>query len=96
MTILVTFELSHTEEQTPQIKDFFCEILPDTRSFEGNLSAQLFEKPQGGNALVLQEEWRSPAHFDKYIEWRKAIGDFDRLGSLLTQAPQISQLSKVL
>jgi len=94
MSILVQFQLSHAPENNQVIKDFFTEILPDTRSFEGNISAHLFQNGQIDNALVLYEEWVSDAHFAKYIAWRKEIGDFDRLGAMLSQEPRISILSK--
>ncbi len=44
MTILVQFTLSHTENKTAEIGEFFNEILPDTRTFNGNLSAELIKK----------------------------------------------------
>ncbi|EGA70740.1 hypothetical protein VISI1226_01405 [Vibrio sinaloensis DSM 21326] len=94
MSILVQFKLSHSLENTSVIKDFFTEILPDTLKFEGNLSANLYEQIQGDRQLVLLEEWLSPQHFEKYIAWRKDIGDFDQLGTMLTEAPEISILSK--
>lgn len=94
MSILVQFKLSHSPENTQAIKDFFTEILPDTRTFEGNVSAHLYEKIQGQHELVLFEEWQTPQHFDKYIAWRKEIGDFDHLGTMLTDAPNISMLAK--
>ncbi|EEX33491.1 MULTISPECIES: antibiotic biosynthesis monooxygenase family protein [Vibrio] len=94
MSILVQFKLSHSSENTQVIKDFFTEILPDTRTFEGNISAHLFEKVQGQHELVLLEEWQTPQHFDKYIAWRKEIGDFDQLGTMLSEAPKIVMLSK--
>lgn len=44
MTILVQFTLSHTEDKTAEIVEFFNEILPDTCTFNGNLSAELYQK----------------------------------------------------
>ncbi|MCG9595776.1 antibiotic biosynthesis monooxygenase [Vibrio sp. Isolate25] len=94
MSILVQFKLNHSLKNTQSIKDFFTAILPDTRTFAGNLSAHLYEKVQGQHELVLLEEWQTPQHFDKYISWRKEIGDFDQLGTMLTDTPTISMLSK--
>ncbi|MGF1789408.1 antibiotic biosynthesis monooxygenase [Photobacterium profundum] len=94
MTILVQFTLRHTSENTAEIIRFFNEILPDTRTFDGNISAELYKKDRVDNALNLFEQWESPAHFDKYIDWRKSIGDFDRLGAMLTDAPVITVMSK--
>ncbi|KLN63558.1 MULTISPECIES: putative quinol monooxygenase [Vibrio] len=94
MSILVQFQLNHAPENNQLVKDFFTEILPDTRSFEGNISAHLFQNSQVDKTLVLFEEWQSEMHFKKYISWRKEIGDFDRLGALLSQEPNISILSK--
>lgn len=94
MTILVQFTLNHTAENTDKIIRFFAEILPDTRTFAGNISAELFKQEQDGDALNLFEKWESAAHFEKYIEWRKSIGDFDRLGSMLTDTPMITIMDK--
>ncbi|MDC5704987.1 antibiotic biosynthesis monooxygenase [Vibrio europaeus] len=94
MSILVQFQFNYAYENSQLIKDFFTEILPDTRTFDGNISAHLFQNSQVDKALVLYEEWQSEAHFKKYIGWRKEIGDFDRLGALLAQEPNISILSK--
>lgn len=94
MTILVQFTLSHVSENTANIIQFFNDILPDTRTFDGNISADLYRKDQADNALNLYEQWTSPAHFEKYINWRKQIGDFDRLGAMLTDAPVITVMSK--
>ncbi|WP_368085390.1 putative quinol monooxygenase [Vibrio splendidus] len=96
MTILVQFTLSHTEDKTAEIGAFFNEILPDTRTFNGNLSAELYQKDLAENALVLCEEWESTAHFNEYIAWRKDIGDFDRLGAMLTDMPIITVMSKIV
>lgn len=96
MTILVQFTLSHTEDHTVEIVEFFNEILPDTRTFNGNLSAELYQKDLPENSLVLCEEWESKSHFNEYIAWRKDIGDFARLGAMLTDAPTITVMSKIV
>lgn len=94
MTILVKFTFKHTAENTTKITQFFNEILPDTRTFDGNVSAQLYKNDQAENALVLLEVWENPACFENYISWRKEIGDFDRLGSMLTDTPAITMMSE--
>ncbi|WP_083717795.1 putative quinol monooxygenase [Vibrio lentus] len=96
MTILVQFTLSHTEDKTAEIVEFFNEILPDTCTFNGNLSAELYQKDLSENSLALFEEWESTAHFNEYIAWRKNIGDFDRLGAMLTDMPAITVMSKIV
>ncbi|MBY7729259.1 antibiotic biosynthesis monooxygenase [Vibrio splendidus] len=96
MTILVQFTLSHTEEKAAEIVEFFNEILPDTRTFNGNLSAELYQKDLSENSLVLFEQWEDTAYFDEYIAWRKNIGDFDRLGTMLTDMPTITVMSKII
>lgn len=54
------------------------------------------KKDLSENSLVLFEEWESTAHFNEYIAWRKNIGDFDRLGAMLTDMPAITVMSKIV
>ncbi len=60
MTILVQFTLSHPEDKTAEIVEFFNEILPDTRTFNGNLSAELYQKDLAENALFYVKNGKVP------------------------------------
>ncbi len=86
---MVKFELLAQEEQTENIKQFFEKILQDTRDYEGCKGAQVARLEKKPNKIVLIEYWKSNDHFQKYLDWRKNIGDFDTLGSMLSVDPDI-------
>ncbi|WP_350293723.1 antibiotic biosynthesis monooxygenase family protein [uncultured Croceitalea sp.] len=89
MEIMVKFELLAQEEQTENIKQFFETILQDTRDYEGCNGAQVGRLEKEPNKIVLTEYWKSNEHFQKYLEWRKNIGDFETLGNMLSTNPDI-------
>jgi quinol monooxygenase YgiN len=49
-------------------------MLPDTRGFEGCLSADGYIEPDKPGTVVLIERWRSREDSVAYREWRKSIG----------------------
>ncbi|WP_043706788.1 putative quinol monooxygenase [Tenacibaculum ovolyticum] len=89
MEIMVKFELLAQEQQSEKIKHFFEKILQDTRSFNGCNTAQVSRLAQDPNKIILIEYWKSNDHFQKYLNWRKEIGDFNTLGSMLKEDPSI-------
>lgn len=89
MSIMVKFELNVQDTKVEEIKQFFERILPDTRDFTGNEGAKLSRSLEDKTELVLIEYWKTKENFDKYLNWRKEIGDFDTLGSMLAVEPNI-------
>ncbi|WP_422090881.1 putative quinol monooxygenase [Tenacibaculum ovolyticum] len=89
MEIMVKFELLAQEQQSEKIKHFFEKILQDTRSFNGCNAAQVSRLEQEPNKIILIEYWKSNDQFQKYLSWRKEIGDFNTLGSMLKEEPNI-------
>jgi len=96
MEIMVKFELLAQEEQTENIKQFFEKILQGTRDYEGCNGAQVARLKKEPNKIVLTEYWKSNEHFQKYLEWRKNIGDFETLGSMLSADPDIQILELII
>lgn len=89
MSILMKFELTVKAQYKQEIRQFFANILPGTRDFEGCEGACLASNEQDGSQLLLIEYWRSEEDFDKYLHWRSDIGDFDRLTGMLLCEPDI-------
>lgn len=92
MSIMVKFELQAQEHKADDIKAFFENILQGTRDFSGNEGAKIARASEDNNRLVLIEYWQSNDDFQKYLDWRKEIGDFAKLASMLTQEPDIQNL----
>lgn len=89
MKIMVQFELTAQNEKSKEIQSFFGQILNDTREYNGCHGAKISKSQKHENKFILVEYWESQKHFDAYLNWRKEIGDFDTLGSMLTCAPEI-------
>ena len=57
-------------------------ILPETRGYEGCISLQLFLDDKT-NTYTLVEDWKSLAHYNKYVEWRMETGVFNMFDPLI-------------
>lgn len=90
MQIMVTFELTAQSEKQEELVLFFKKILPDTKQYTGCRDVNLSTSPDKSNEFMLVEHWESQELFDVYLNWRKSVGDFDTLGTMLSQAPQIT------
>ena len=89
MSIMVKFELCAQNAKEKEINQFFERILQGTRDFSGNEGAKISCLPEDSSKLVLVEYWKTKEDFDKYLNWRKEIGDFATLGSMLAIEPDI-------
>lgn len=95
MKIMVKFELKAQRDKLEEINTFFKNILPDTRTYEGCEGVFLSSSEEDKNEFVLIEYWQSEIHFDKYLNWRKETGDFDTLGSLLSESLDIKTFTQI-
>ncbi|MGH1568922.1 MAG: putative quinol monooxygenase [Nitrosopumilus sp.] len=67
-----------------RIEKYLKEILPDTRSFEGCLGAQLFENKESPTKMIIHSKWTSEEADKKYMAWRTETGVFDEVAPMLT------------
>jgi quinol monooxygenase YgiN len=93
MSIMVKFELSVQSNKVAEFKQFFERILQGTRDFSGNEGAKIAYCAEDETKVVLIEYWKSKEDFDHYLNWRKDIGDFDTLGSMLAVEPDIQSFT---
>jgi len=63
-----------------------------TRSYEGCLSLECYEKQDDPNSVVIWQKWQTQQHQEKYIKFRHEDGSFDFLGELISSPPNISGL----
>ena len=85
MSIIVLFNMSAKEESLEEIKKYFKEILPETRSFEGCQGVHLYGNKETPTKLTIHTKWISEEAQKKYIAWRMETGAFDKLTSMLSE-----------
>jgi len=89
MSIMVKVELKVHENKEKELVEFFERILQDTRDFSGNVGAKISRSFEDKTKFILIEYWQAKEDFDKYLSWRTEIGDFEKLGSMLSIEPNI-------
>ena len=68
---------------------FFKSILPDTRSYDGCISVDVYQNMDTPDVVLLVEKWNSKAHYEKYLGWRSETGVVDKIVSQIDGAPSI-------
>jgi len=85
MSVIVIVNLSAKDESLEELKKYFKEILPDTRSFEGCQGVQLYENKESPTKLTVHSKWASEEAQKKYGAWRMESGAVDKLTSMLSE-----------
>jgi quinol monooxygenase YgiN len=88
MGILKIAEIKVKLDLIDDLKIFLKEILPDTRSFEGNQGLDVYFDIGEKDVMVLVEKWQSSEHYHKYHEWRVSTGTLDKLRTFLAGKPR--------
>jgi len=88
MGILIILEVKVKSETKNDLEAFLKEILPDTRSFEGNQGLDVYFDIEEKDVMVLVEKWQSSEHYHKYHEWRLSTGTLDKLRTFLAGKPR--------
>jgi quinol monooxygenase YgiN len=68
--------------KTQAMTNLLLEILPDTRSYKGCLSLELYLNDTT-NIYTLIEDWDSLEDYSQYVEWRKSTGLFELFDALI-------------
>ena len=87
MAVTVTMALVIKKERLDEFKGLMKDALPDTRSFEGCQSVDVYESQDNPGELFLVELWDSKEHQQKYVAWREETGMMDVLGAFLAAPP---------
>ena len=85
MSVIVIVNISAKNESLEELKKYFKEILPDTRSFEGCQGVQLYENKESPTKLIIHAKWTSEEAQKKYIAWRMETGELDKLSPMLSE-----------
>jgi len=70
------------------------EVLPDTRSYEGNQGVEVYQKTDDPDTCIIQSQWDSQRHWEKYIAWREETGVLAAFVEKLEGPPTIRFFSK--
>lgn len=87
MGILIIAEIKVKLDLIDDLKIFLKEILPDTRSFEGNQGLDVYFDIEEKDVMVLVEKWQSSEHYHKYHEWRVSTGTLDKFRTFFVGKP---------
>ena len=89
MSVIVLVNLNVKEESVDELKKYFKEILPDTRSFEGCQGVQLYQSKESPTKMTIHAKWESEEAQKKYMSWRMDTGALDKLIPMLSEPPNL-------
>tara|TARA_Y100000815_G_scaffold271332_1_gene297688 strand:- start:181 stop:486 length:306 start_codon:yes stop_codon:yes gene_type:complete len=93
MGVTVLLEVKAKAGTIDQLMNKFSEILPDTRSYDGNIGIELVQNQEDANILVAIEQWDTRAQYEKYLAWRQESGTLAEIVELLDGPPNIRYFS---
>ncbi len=70
------------------------EILPDTRSYDGCQSIDVYQNTDDPDACIIHGQWDSQGHYEKYIAWREETGVLAAFVEALEGPPSIRYFNK--
>ena len=89
MSVIVLVNLDIKEEHVDELKKYFKEILPETRSFEGCQGVQMYESKESPTKMIIHAKWESEEAQKKYMSWRMDMGALDKIIPMLSEAPNL-------
>ena len=89
MSCTVLLELKVKPGTGDEVLATLKSILPDTRSYDGNIGLYVIRNQDDPDVLVAVEEWESKAHHEKYLAWRTETGVMDTLMEVVAEPPSI-------
>ncbi len=89
MSCTVLLELKVKPGTGDEVLATLKSILPDTRSYDGNIGMYVIRNQDDPDVLVAVEEWESKAHHEKYLAWRTETGMMDTLMEVVAEPPSI-------
>lgn len=87
---VVTLEFPLKPEAVEPFTAQLADILAETATKDGFISVAVHRVVDGGNTLLLLEEWESAAHYQAYLQWRVDTGLMDVLQPILAGDPKIT------
>ena len=89
MSCTVLLEIKVKPGTSDEVIATMKSLLPDTRSYDGNIGVNLIRNQDDPDVLVGVEEWESKAHREKYLAWLTETGVTDTLMEMVAEPPSI-------
>ncbi|MCB1668331.1 MAG: putative quinol monooxygenase [Porticoccaceae bacterium] len=89
MSANIILEIKASTGKIEEVKDFFREILPATRLYEGYISLDVLQNLDDPTELVISECWESREAYQQYFNWRAETGVFEKLASMIEGVPKV-------
>ena len=70
------------------------EILPDTRSYDGNQSVDVYQEADDPDTVIIHSHWDSKGHWEKYMAWREETGVMSAFVEAMEGPPSFRLLNK--
>ncbi|MYV97797.1 antibiotic biosynthesis monooxygenase family protein [Streptomyces sp. SID3343] len=83
MACHVIFELTAKEGRLDDLRKWFVDRLPATRSFEGNISVEVVRDQDVPTKVVFMEKWSARENFERYLAWRTETGVVQELVEMI-------------
>ena len=95
MSILVLLEGQVKSDKIAALKSYMAQIMPGTRSYDGCQGIDAYFNMDDSVDMVTVEKWESRSHYEKYQQWRKETGVFDKAVSMLSGPPNVRYLERI-
>ena len=89
MAITIILEIQAKKGTGNDLLAMMKGILPETRSYDGCISLNIYQNQDDSDVMVLVENFESKAHYEKYLAWREETGVLQKLGAALEGPPSI-------
>jgi len=73
MSILVLGEVHVAPSRIAEFKDYFRDLLPDSRAYDGFEKVELYEDTEEEGSILFVEYWVSRAHQERYIAFYEQV-----------------------
>ncbi len=94
MSVFVLVEAPVQPDKVEDMKRYMAEILPDTRTFAGCQSVEVYFDDENPNQVVLAEIWGSREQHAQYAAWRTETGVMAKIGSMLAGPPAVRYFNR--
>lgn len=95
MSITVLVELKIRKDMADAYAARLVSVFPETRAFAGCVDIVAYRDEATPERIVLIERWQSRDHYDRYIQFRREQGVFERLATIIDEPMKVSFLRAV-
>lgn len=95
LTLVMLVELSCDPARQTEFLDVLSNNLEASRTAEGNLQFDIIVDPERPDKIFFIEQWESPQHQQRYMQWRVENAGLEILAEYLVAPPVITSYQKV-